>query len=668
MLKPDQPRLDGRGRPAKYEARPKSRNRIHAPLSVRDKLNDASVPLVITEGQKKAEKAAQDGICAIALAGVWNWKDRVGESSFPISDFDLCSLARRRVLLCFDSDAASNPQVRRAEGDLASFLSRRFEAYVSIKRLPQGLGGAKVGLDDFLLTHTVEQFWDLPEQNPNQGGHTLGKADWPDPAPLVDELPAVDDFALELLPSSFRPLVEDVSERMQTPFDYAGVAVIVALAGCVNRRAIVQPKAKDTSWSKVPNLWGAIVAPPGFMKSPLLRAITSPLTRIEELWRTEYAQESSEYGIRKMEAELRWSLWKDKCRKAIKAGESTPAQPDPSLRPPAQRRLVLTDSTFEKLHEILAENPAGVLVIRDELTGWLSGLDRQGREQERAFFLEAWNGDSPFTVDRIGRGSIHVPAVCVSLLGNIQPARLRWYLSQALGGGPNDDGLFQRFQILAWPDPPRNWKLVDRPPNTQALLTAETVYSALAKLSADEPVRMHFDSDAQALFFAWLSELEGKVRVDLGLAPPFVAHLAKYRSLMPSLAALFHLADLAADDPKLPETTAINLEHARQAAAACSYLESHARRTYSCVSSPECRAAREMARHIQIGDLPTVFKTRDVYLKGWSGLHTPELARTALSLLEDAGWVRLVGQPTPASGGRRPEEWQVNPKVIRHEK
>ncbi len=83
-----------------------------------------------------------------------------------------------------------------------------------------------------------------------------------------------------------------------------------------------------------------------------------------------------------------------------------------------------------------------MLVVRDELTGWLAQLDKQGREGERGFFLQAWNGDGGFTIDRIGRGSIHVPAVCVSLLGNIQPGRLRGYLSEVLEGGPTDDGLF----------------------------------------------------------------------------------------------------------------------------------------------------------------------------------------------------------------------------------
>jgi putative DNA primase/helicase len=521
-----------------------------------------------------------------------------------------------------------------------------------------------------LLAHTIEQFWQLPDESPTvkQDALVLPPSDWPDPLPLGDELPPVPQFALEVLPPSFRPLVEDVSERMQTPLDFAAAAAIVALAGCVNRRAVIQPKAADSSWTKVPNLWGAIVAPPGFMKSPLLRAITSPLNRIEELWRAEHAQQLSDYGTRKVEAELRWSLWKDDFRKAIKSGQNVPAQPDPSLRPPAQRRLTLTDSTFEKLHEILAENSAGALIIRDELTGWLAGLDRQGREQERAFFLESWNGDSPFTVDRIGRGSIHVPAVCVSLFGNIQPARLRWYLSQAIGGGPSDDGLFQRFQILVWPDPPGNWKLIDRPPQSQALLMAERVYTSLAKLSADDPVHMQFDPDAQKLFFAWLSELEDKVRRDHSLAPPLVAHLAKYRSLMPSLTALFELADLANAGVDLSGKIEMSLEHARQAAAACSYFESHARRAYSCTVSPECRAARELSRHIRVGDVSAAFKTRDVYLKGWVGLDTPERARGALSVLEDSGWLRRVETMPTLVGGRPSEAWQLNPKVARHEK
>src|SRR5437660_10195523 len=115
ILKPDRPRRDKRGHICKYEARARSRNRIHAPLPIRDKLSDPSVPLIITEGLKKAEAAAQVGLCAIALGGVWNWRHRIGTASFPIADFEAIPLEGRKVLPTFDSDAVTNPQVRRAE-------------------------------------------------------------------------------------------------------------------------------------------------------------------------------------------------------------------------------------------------------------------------------------------------------------------------------------------------------------------------------------------------------------------------------------------------------------------------------------------------------------------------------------------------------------------------
>ena len=326
IVKTDLPRRDNRGRPAKYEVRPKSRNRIHAPLSIRRQLADPTVPLVITEGAKKSEMAAQEGICAISLSGVWNWRDRIGEAAFPTGDLDLFPLEGRRVFICFDSDALTNKHVQRAENDLAAFLSKR-GAHVFVKRIPPGTGGAKVGLDDFLMSHTVEQFWQLPE-----GGMRFAvSADWPDPMPLGTDLPAVEAFCLEFLPASFRPLIEDVSERMQTPLDYAVASAIIGLAGCVNRRALVQPKVEDGSWSVVPNLWGAIIGPPGFMKSPVMRVVTIPLDHIEQIWRHGYAEETSEFDAEKEQAELEHQSWRERYKHAIKTGIPPPIQPDTTL-------------------------------------------------------------------------------------------------------------------------------------------------------------------------------------------------------------------------------------------------------------------------------------------------------------------------------------------------
>jgi hypothetical protein len=91
-----------------------------------------------------------------------------------------------------------------------------------------------------------------------------GTADWPDPEPLGSDLPPVEPFSSDLLPQSFRPLVDDVSARMQTPVDFAAAATVEALAGCVNRRAVIQPKEKDTHAYPVvsanPNRLGSALA------------------------------------------------------------------------------------------------------------------------------------------------------------------------------------------------------------------------------------------------------------------------------------------------------------------------------------------------------------------------------------------------------------------------
>jgi putative DNA primase/helicase len=182
------------------------------------------------------------------------------------------------------------------------------------------------------------------------------------------------------------------------------------------------------------------------------------------------------------------------------------------------------------------------------------------------------------------------------------------------------------------------------------------VYERLAGLSVDEPLQLKFSDEAQEMFYTWWPELEGKVRGG-DLHPALVAHLSKYRSLMTSLALLFELADNENPDA----ATEVSLAHAAQAAEWCDYLEAHARRIYSSLTSPEVHAARELAEKICRGRLPAEFSTRDIYLKGWSGLGTPDEARAALRVLEDAGWVRPAAGED--GGGRPSERWRINPRI-----
>src|SRR5207253_9503232 len=115
---------------------------------------------------------------------------------------------------------------------------------------------------------------------------------------------------------------------------------------------------------------------------------------------------------------------------------------------PVRKRLVTNDATHQKLHETMADNPGGILLHCDELSGWFEQLDMKGREGSRGFQLKAWNGDSSHTLETVGRGVI-TAIICDSLCGNFQPKTAREYLQNQDKG----DGMFQRLQVLFYPDP-----------------------------------------------------------------------------------------------------------------------------------------------------------------------------------------------------------------------
>ncbi len=87
---------------AKYLTRKDSGNRLYIPSKVNPILNDVSIPLDITEGEKKALKGCQEGLFCIAIPGLWNWKLK-GENKL-IPDFDQIALDGRTVYLIPDND------------------------------------------------------------------------------------------------------------------------------------------------------------------------------------------------------------------------------------------------------------------------------------------------------------------------------------------------------------------------------------------------------------------------------------------------------------------------------------------------------------------------------------------------------------------------------------
>jgi hypothetical protein len=176
VLKPDSPPVDADGKRQKYLQPWKSSPRLDVPPRCRPMLADPSVDAYITEGLKKADAMASHGLCAIALLGVSMLK---GKNDFGapvlLADFDLIAWKGRRVFIVFDSDVMLKKEVQRALERLTAHLTRMGATATPIY-LPDDGSGGKVGVDDYLLTHSAEDLKGLVGTSPRL------------PAPVVELL------------------------------------------------------------------------------------------------------------------------------------------------------------------------------------------------------------------------------------------------------------------------------------------------------------------------------------------------------------------------------------------------------------------------------------------------------------------------------------------------
>ncbi len=119
---------------------------------------------------------------------------------------------------------------------------------------------------------------------------------------------------------------------------------------------------------------------------------------------------------------------------------------------------------------------------------------------------------------------------------------------------------------------------MDRLPDSEAWDRAENVFRRLNNPAwypeAEGKVYgLRFTAEAQETFDGWRKGLEKRLK-DKTLPPVLESHLAKYRSLFPSLALIFELID----GEDFPE--AVGDRAALRALTWVEYLESHARRVY----------------------------------------------------------------------------------------
>lgn len=474
------------------------------------------------------------------------------------------------------------------------------------------------------------------------------------PRPLPAELLPADPFPLAALPDAFRLWVADVTERMQCPPDFVAVPLLVAASTLAARKVAVRLRQRD-DWTEPGNLWALIVGRPGAMKSPAMRAALHPLACIESEAARAFDADVHAHRVDALAHKLRAEAAAAEAKKALRGNRGADVAAllsgDDEPDAPARRRYIVNGPTWEKLHALLAENPGGLLMERDEMGGWFTAMSREENAEARSFFVNAWSGGE-FRVDRIGRGSITARDMRLSVIGAIQPGPLASVMRGARSAS-GDDGLIERF-LIAWPDDPGPWRDVDRAPDATArervkqafdrldLVTPEALGAQWDTTAEGEPYGAPFlrlDDAAREVFADWRAELEQRLRGDDAQATE--AALSKFRHHVPALAITLHLAD----DGIGPVTEAAML----RALALGEYFESHARRLHASGQRASVKAARLILDKARRGDLPEPFTQRDVYRPQWAGLTDREAVADAVDLLAAHGWLT---ETTIETGGR----------------
>jgi hypothetical protein len=149
QLRPDRPIRRKNGNAPKYETPAGSRITLDVnPLMLKE-VCQGDGDLWVTEGCKKVDALASRGEPAIGFIGVWNMAAPKTKGTVPLTCWQHVRLRGRRMIIVFDADARTNPDVQEALRR-AVWMLEGLGAIVLVVYLPAVNGDGKAGVDDFL--------------------------------------------------------------------------------------------------------------------------------------------------------------------------------------------------------------------------------------------------------------------------------------------------------------------------------------------------------------------------------------------------------------------------------------------------------------------------------------------------------------------------------------
>jgi Protein of unknown function (DUF3987) len=187
--------------------------------------------------------------------------------------------------------------------------------------------------------------------------------------------------------------IVEAAKGASCPPDYVAMALLSSASVLIGNARWAQAIGE---WVEPPHLWTCVVGDSGDGKSPGLRSLhRKVLPEIERRMIGDFPERLREWRAAAEFDKAADKQWQENVRVAQKEGKVVPQPPQRIASPiePQQPRLSQYDVTIEKIAMILATAaPKGVLIIRDELAGWIDsmGVYNAGGRQ---FWVESYGGD-----------------------------------------------------------------------------------------------------------------------------------------------------------------------------------------------------------------------------------------------------------------------------------
>lgn len=442
-------------------------------------------------------------------------------------------------------------------------------------------------------------------------------------------------FPLNVLPPVMRLYIEAHANAKKCDPSFIAVPLLAAIASAIgNTRRI----AINSDWAEPCILWTGIVGESGTQKSPALDAATRFVKSRQHKTLKTHAAELEQYKIAAMQYDVAFAEWK---KRAGKGGAGEPPEKPPE---PVAERTWTDDATLEAMVEKLRENPRGVLMARDELSGWFS-FDRYSAVKggaEVAKWLEIFGGRS-LVVDRKTSGTSYVPRAAVSITGGIQPGALR----RAIGTANRENGLLARLFFTMPPRRKRQW--TDAEVSQSANASMEWVFDALYALAPDadaegddKPRDLPLSPEAREVFRRFVNEHGAEQFEHTGDA---AALFSKLEGGAARLALVIHLTRWA--DSKKIDPDAIDHKSMAAGIMIARWFTREALRVYAMLGEDE--ADTENRRLLDwIEARGGVVTARELTQSNRKFRRNSSGAADALKRLADSGF----GEWKPRAGGR----------------